>query len=445
MEIKMAKISMVSLGCPKNLVDAEMLLESLKNAGYEITPYENEADVIIVNTCGFIEDAKREAIENILECAKYKEEGALKALIVTGCLAERYRDEIAEQLPEVDAVVGIGRNSEIVEIVKNALDGKKASYYGEKTALDITAPRMVSTPFYTAYIKIAEGCSNHCTYCAIPSIRGPFRSREKEGIIEEARQLAARGVRELVVIAQDTTRYGEDIYGESRLAELLKELCEIDGIEWIRTLYTYPERITDRLLDTVAAEPKLCKYFDIPVQHCNAELLHRMNRRGSRESLTALMSRIREKIPNVTLRTTLITGFPGETEEQFTELCEFVNEVRFDRLGCFAYSPEEGTPAAAFENQVDEQLKADRAENIMNDQLRIVEDKNSQRIGSTVRVLIEGYDNYIKCWFGRSEADVPDIDGKVFFMSDREHSIGDFAEVLVNDTVEYDLLGEEAE
>lgn len=441
----MAKISMVSLGCPKNLVDAEMMLEALKNDGYEITPYENEADVIIVNTCGFIEDAKREAIENILECANYKTEGNLKALVVTGCLAERYRDEIAEQFPEVDAVVGIGKNGNISEIVKKALDGEKGRYYGKKTELDICAPRMVSTPHYTAYIKIAEGCSNCCTYCAIPAIRGRFRSRPVESIVKEAQKLAANGVKELIVIAQDTTRYGEDIYGEQRLPELLSELCGIDGIEWIRTLYTYPDRIDDKLINTVAREPKLCKYFDIPIQHCNETVLRRMNRKGDRKSLTALMEKIRAAIPNVTLRTTLITGFPGETEEQFCELCEFVNEVKFDRLGCFPYSPEEGTPAADYPDQIDDQVKSDRAENIMNDQLRIVNEKNEAKIGSTVKVLVEGYDNYIKCWFGRSEADAPDIDGKVFFMSSKELTVGDFQNVTVNDTIEYDLLGEATE
>ena len=441
----MAKISMVSLGCPKNLVDAEMMLEALKNDGYEITPYENEADVIIVNTCGFIEDAKREAIENILECANYKTEGNLKALVVTGCLAERYRDEIAEQFPEVDAVVGIGKNGNIAEIVKKALDGEKGRYYGKKTELDICAPRMVSTPHYTAYIKIAEGCSNCCTYCAIPAIRGRFRSRPMESIVKEAQKLAANGVKELIVIAQDTTRYGEDLYGEQRLPELLGELCGIDGIEWIRTLYTYPDRIDDKLINTVAREPKLCKYFDIPIQHCNETVLRRMNRKGDRKSLTALMEKIRAAIPNVTLRTTLITGFPGETEEQFCELCEFVNEVKFDRLGCFPYSPEEGTPAADYPDQIDDQVKSDRAENIMNDQLRIVNEKNEAKIGSTVKVLVEGYDNYIKCWFGRSEADAPDIDGKVFFMSSKELTVGDFQNVTVNDTIEYDLLGEATE
>ena len=304
---------------------------------------------------------------------------------------------------------------------------------------------MQSTPFYTAYIKIAEGCDNCCTYCAIPSIRGPFRSRPMESIIEEAKRLAANGVRELTVIAQDTTKYGEDIYGEPKLAALLRELCRIDGLVFIRTLYTYPDRITDELIDTVASEEKLCKYFDIPVQHCNGEILSRMNRNGDRKTLEALFARIRERIPGVTLRTSLITGFPSETEEQFTELCEFVNTVRFERLGCFPYSAEEDTPAAGFDGQIDEQTKSDRAETVMNDQLRIVTENNEKLIGSTVKVLVEGYDDYIKCYFGRSGADAPEIDGKIFFMSEKELFAGDFTDVLINDTIDYDLLGEAAE
>ncbi len=438
----MAKIAMVSLGCPKNLVDGEMLLHSLKSAGHEITPYENEADVIIVNTCGFIEDAKKEAIENILEAARYKEEGNLKALVVTGCLAERYRDDILSEFSEVDAVVGIGKNGDIVKIVENAIKGKRDSYYADKSCLDINAPRLLSTPFYTAYIKIAEGCDNNCTYCAIPLIRGHFFSRKIEDIVSEAKELAQKGVKELVVVAQDTTKYGEDIYGEPKLAALLTELAKTEGIEWIRTLYTYPDKITDELIDTVRDNPKLCKYFDIPIQHCNKKILKRMNRKGDRESLTAVIKKIREKIPNVTLRTTLITGFPGESEEEFSELCEFVNEIKFDRLGCFPYSPEEDTPAASFENQVDEQVKQDRAEIIMNDQLSIATEKNAEKIGTVQKVIIEGYDDYIKCYFGRSEADAPEIDGKVFFLTKEPLSIGDFVSVVINDTLEYDLLGE---
>ena len=441
----MAKISMVSLGCPKNLVDAEMMLSSLKDAGFEITPYESEADAVIINTCGFIGDAKKEAIENILDIAKYKEEGNLKALVVTGCLAERYRDDIMREMPEVDAVVGIGKNSEIVRIVNAALGGEKLCEYGEKEDLCIDAPRLVSTPKYTAYLKIAEGCDNCCTYCAIPAIRGRFRSRTLESVIGEAKALAKNGVKEVILVAQDTTKYGTDIYGRSMLATLMKEIARIEGIEWIRTLYTYPDKITDELIEAVATEDKLCKYFDIPIQHCNKEILQRMNRTGDKQSLLALVNKLRRAIPEVTLRTTLITGFPGESEEQFCELCEFVTEAKFDRLGCFAYSPEEGTPAALMEDQIDEQTKADRAEIIMNDQLRTVIQNNEAKIGSIRRVLVEGYDDYIKCYFGRSEADAPEIDGKVFFLSAEPLEIGSFVKVQINDTIEYDLLGEVAD
>ncbi len=439
------KIGMVSLGCPKNQVDAEMMLQALADAGFIITPDEAEADAIIVNTCGFIEEAKAEAIENILEVARYKKTGRLKALVVTGCLAERYRDDVTEEIPEVDVVVGIGANDRIPRIVADAIEGKRENAYGKKEELNLEAPRMLTTPPYTAYLKLADGCDNCCTYCAIPAIRGRFRSREMAKVVEEARGLAAKGVRELTLVAQDTTRYGEDLCGKSLLPDLLKELAKIDGIRWIRMLYTYPERITDELLEVMANEEKVLPYLDIPIQHCNGEILRRMNRRGDRESLSALLEKIRRRLPGVTLRTTLITGFPGETEEQFCELAEFVKQQRFDRLGCFAYSAEEDTPAASFPDQVAEQVKRDRMELIMNDQLTIVQEKNAEKLGKELEVLIEGYDDYIKCYYGRSAADAPEVDGKVFFLSTRPLVIGDFVKVRVNDTLEYDLLGELAE
>ncbi|HIZ84497.1 MAG TPA: 30S ribosomal protein S12 methylthiotransferase RimO [Firmicutes bacterium] len=439
------KIGMVSLGCPKNQVDAEMMLQALADAGFVITPDEADADAIIVNTCGFIEEAKAEAIENILEVARYKKTGRLKALVVTGCLAERYRDDVTEEIPEVDVVVGIGANDRIPRIVADAIEGKRENAYGKKEELNLEAPRMLTTPPYTAYLKLADGCDNCCTYCAIPAIRGRFRSREMAKVVEEARGLAAKGVRELTLVAQDTTRYGEDLCGKSLLPDLLKELAKIDGIRWIRMLYTYPERITDELLDVMADEEKVLPYLDIPIQHCNGEILRRMNRRGDRESLSALLEKIRRRLPGVTLRTTLITGFPGETEEQFCELAEFVKQQRFDRLGCFAYSAEEDTPAASFPDQVAEQVKRDRMELIMNDQLTIVQEKNAEKLGKELEVLIEGYDDYIKCYYGRSAADAPEVDGKVFFLSTRPLVIGDFVKVRVNDTLEYDLLGELAE
>ncbi len=438
----MYKVSMVSLGCPKNQVDAEMMLHKLKEGGFEISPAEAEADAIIINTCGFIEAAKAEAIENILEAAQYKNEGKLKALIVTGCLAERYRDDVTAEIPEVDVCVGLGSNDNIAQIVKDAIEGKKENAFGEKTDLDLNGERILGGYPFSTYIKIADGCDNCCTYCAIPSIRGKMRSRKIEDIIKEAKALAEKGVTELIVVAQDTTAYGIDIYGEPRLAELLKELCKIEGLHWIRTLYTYPDKITDELLDTIASEEKLVKYLDIPIQHVNGEILKKMNRKGDKESLSALIEKIRAKIPDITLRTTLITGFPSETEEQFCEMAEFVKETRFDRLGCFTYSPEEGTLAAGFDNQIDEQTKTDRMENIMELQMTISAEKNEEKAGSITEVLIEGWDDYIKCYFGRTPFDAPEIDGKIFFMSTKPLKIGEYVKVRVNDCLDYDLLGE---
>lgn len=439
----MYKISMVSLGCPKNQVDAEMMLYSLKQAGYEIGVPESEADAIIVNTCGFIEEAKSEAIENILEAAQYKKEGKCKAVIVTGCLAERYKDDVTAEIPEADVCVGIGSNSDIVNIVKNAIEGKAKNTYGAKELLDLNANRILGGVPFTAYLKIADGCNNCCTYCAIPKIRGRMRSRTVEDCVNEARRLARGGVRELIVVAQDTTAYGSDIYGESKLCELLEQLCDIDGIKWIRTLYTYPERITDELLNLIAAKEKLVKYLDIPIQHVNGDILKRMNRPGNAESLMALVKKIRAKVPQITLRTTLITGFPGESEQQYAELHDFVKQARFDRLGCFTYSAEEGTIAAEYPDQIPEQVKQDRAEHIMETQLDIATQKNQEKIGTEQTVLVEGWDDYIKCYFGRSEADAPDIDGKVFFMAHKPLVTGDFVKVKINDTIEYDLLGEQ--
>lgn len=438
----MYKISMVSLGCPKNQVDAEMMLASLKNGGYEIATEEAEADAIIINTCGFIEDAKKEAIENILEAARYKKTGKCRALIVTGCLAERYRDDVTEEIPEVDVCVGIGSNGRICDIVKNAIEGKKQNCYGEKYELDLNADRILGGYPFSTYLKVADGCDNCCTYCAIPKIRGRMRSRRIEDCVAEAKILAERGVKELIVVAQDTTAYGADIYGKSMLPELLRELCKVEGLHWIRTLYTYPDRITDELLDTVASEEKIVKYFDIPIQHVNGEILKRMNRTGDYNTLSALIDKIRERIPGVTIRTTLITGFPGETEEQFSELARFVKEKRFERLGCFTYSAEEGTVAAEFSDQIDEQTKVDRMENIMELQLTVAAEKNEEKIGSVTEVLIEGWDDYIKCYFGRTPADAPDVDGKIFFMADRPLVLGDFVKVQINDCIDYDLLGE---
>lgn len=438
----MIKVSMVSLGCPKNQVDAEMMLKTLFDEGIEICPEEAEADAIIINTCGFIEEAKKEAIENILEAAKYKKSGKCKALIVTGCLAERYKNDVTEEIPEVDVCVGIGSNKDIAKIVRSAVEDKAENTFGDKFNLDLNGGRILGGYPFSAYLKIADGCDNCCTYCAIPMIRGRMRSRKIEDCVSEAKKLAEGGVKELIVVAQDTTAYGTDIYGKPMLTELLKELVKIDKLHWIRTLYTYPERITDDLLDLMASEKKLLNYLDMPIQHINGEILKRMNRRGDKESINKLIEKIRTKIPDITLRTTLITGFPGETEEQFEELAEFVKATRFDRLGCFTYSAEENTVAAGMPDQVDEQTKVDRMESIMDTQLRISREKNEEKQEKTAEVLIEGYDDYIRCYFGRSEADAPDIDGKVFFISGRPLKIGDFVKVKINDTVEYDLLGE---
>ena len=438
----MYKVAMVSLGCPKNQVDAEKMLSLLVEGGLELTPAEADADAIIINTCGFIEEAKAEAIENILEASKYKVDGNCKALIVTGCLAERYRDDITEEIPEVDVCVGIGSNSQIAEIVKNAVEGNCKNYFGDKDALDLNGDRILGGVPFTAYLKIGDGCDNCCTYCAIPKIRGRMRSRTIEDCVNEAKVLAERGVTELVVVAQDTTAYGTDLYGESKLPELLSELCKIEKLHWIRTLYTYPEKITDKLLDVIAREEKLVKYLDIPIQHINDDILKKMNRKGDKASINAVIDKIRERIPDITIRTTLITGFPSETEEHFTELAEFVKEKRFDRLGCFTYSPEEDTIAAEMPDQVDEQTKRDRCDNIMEMQTDISAQKNEEKIGKTAEVLIEGWDDYIKCYFGRATWDAPEVDGKIFFMADRQLVIGEYVNVIVNDCLDYDLLGE---
>ncbi len=437
------KAGIVSLGCAKNQVDAEMLLFSLKQKGFELVDDPAKADAVIVNTCGFIESAKQESIDEIIELGKLKREGKIKAIIVTGCLAERYQNEITKQLYEVDAAVGIGANSKIADIVLDALGGNKTELFPSKLELPLEGGRIQSTPPYTAYLKIAEGCDNRCTYCAIPLIRGGFRSREPENVIEEAKQLAEKGVRELNVIAQDTTRYGEDLFGKPYLAKLLKELCKIEKLRWIRVLYCYPERVTDELIDVMANEEKIVKYIDLPLQHCNAEILKSMNRRGSRESLTALLNKIRSRIPGVVLRTTFISGFPGETEEQFEELCEFAKEIEFDRLGCFPYSQEEDTPAAAFPNQLDEETKQNRADIIMEQQQLIMTRRCEKLVGTTVEVLVEGFDRIAGCWYGRTYADAPEVDGCVFFTTDgKKPSIGSFVNVKITDTMGIDPVGE---
>lgn len=436
------KVGMVSLGCSKNLVDSERMLYKLKKHGYKLVTEPGLADIAVVNTCGFIQSAKEEAIETILELAKLKEDGSLRKIVITGCLTERYREEAAELFPEADAVIGIGNNKDIVDVLDHVLANERYIDFAPKLDAELTGERIISTLPFFSYLKIAEGCSNCCAYCAIPQIRGKFRSVPMEDVLSEARWLAENGVTELVVIAQDTTRYGEDIYGKSKLPELLSELCKIDGFKWIRTLYCYPEKITDELLDVIASEEKLVKYLEIPIQHCDGELLSSMNRWGSEEELETLFSRIREKIPGIILRTTLITGFPGETEEKFNRLAEFVQRVRFDRLGCFAYSREDGTRAAEFPDQIDAETAAHRADIIMEQQTLISCEKNAELFDKELEAVVEGFDRFGECWFGRTRADAPDIDGKVFFTSENHLEIGDYVRIRITDTLDYDLIGE---
>ena len=438
------RVGMASLGCPKNQVDAELMLSKLQHKGYKLVGDTGNCDVVIVNTCGFIQSAKEEAIENIIEFINLKNESKIKAIIVTGCLAERYREQILEEMPEVDAVVGIGSNDKICDVVQSALAGKKVQKYGAKEDLVICGDRVLTTLPYYAYLKIAEGCDNCCSYCAIPKIRGRFRSRPMQEVIEEAKWLSGEGVKELILVAQDTTRYGEDLYGTYSLAKLLRELCKIDGFKWIRTLYCYPDKITDELLDVIATEEKVVPYIDMPLQHCNDEILKAMNRPMNKADTMALIQKIRAKVPGITLRTTLIAGFPGETEEQFAELMDFVKEVKFERLGCFAYSEEEGTRAAAMPNQVPEEVRAHRADLIMEEQMTIMMADNEKQLGKDIEVVLEGVDKLADCYFGRSAADAPDIDGKIFFTSEQKsHVMGDFVTVHVNEVCEYDLVGEE--
>lgn len=436
------KVGMVSLGCSKNLVDSERMLYKLKSRGYQLVTEPGLADVAVVNTCGFIKSAKEEAIETILELGKLKEDGSLKKIIITGCLTERYKEEAAELFPEADAVIGIGNNKDIVDVLDHVLAGEKYVNFAPKLDAELTGERIISTlPFFT-YLKAAEGCSNCCTYCAIPMIRGKFRSVPMEELVKEAEFLAENGVTELVVIAQDTSRYGEDIYGESKLPELLKRLCRIDGLKWIRTLYCYPERITDELLETIAGEEKLVKYLEIPIQHCDGDILNRMNRWGDEEKLEALFDHIREKVPGIILRTTLITGFPGETEEQFEKLAEFVKRVRFDRLGCFAYSREEGTKSYDFPDQIDEETAARRADIIMEQQMLISAENNEKLMDCELEAVVEGFDRFGECWFGRTAIDAPDIDGKVFFTSEKPLEIGEYVKIRITESLDYDLIGE---
>lgn len=437
------KVGMISLGCPKNQVDGEALLAKLAQAGYQIVNEIENSDVMIVNTCGFIEDAKREAIDTILEVAQYKEAGLISAIVVTGCLAERYQDEILKEMPEVDAVIGIGANSDIVKVCDKALCGIKTSNFPNKCYLPLDGERMLSTPPHWAYLKIAEGCDNRCAYCAIPGIRGNFRSRTIESVVDEAKSLVNRGVKEIILVAQDTTKYGQDLYGEYSLDKLLKELVKIDGLEWIRLFYCYPQRITDSLIDVIANEDKVCKYIDIPLQHSDATVLKNMNRVGDGNDYRVLLNKMREAIPGLALRTTFMVGFPGETDEQFENLCKFVKDMKFDKMGCFTFSPEEDTPAFDMKNQIDEDVKKRRQEVLMNAQFFITEASNKSRVGNVYKVIVDSFAD--GKYTGRSYMDSPEIDSGIIFTSNKKLNIGDFVDVKITDFDGYDLIGEHYE
>ncbi len=439
----MYKVGMISLGCPKNQVDAERMLAQLDKKGFEIADCYDGVDAVIINTCGFIDAAKQEAIENILEMAQLKEDGLVKKIIVTGCLAQRYKEEILKEIPETDAIIGIGANGNIADIAQKVIEGEKIFEMPDNSELPLVGERLLTTPEHWSYLKIADGCSNRCTYCAIPSIRGDFRSVEFETLVEEAKALAAAGTKELILIAQDITSYGIDLYGKLRLPELLDALCEIDGIEWIRMLYCYPDKITDELIETMARQPKVLHYIDLPLQHADDGILKAMNRRGDSTHIRSVISKIREAMPDAVIRTTFIVGFPGEGEKEFENLAEFVNEIEFDRLGCFSFSPQEGTPAYDFENQVEEDVKLRRGEIIMQDQLEIVTVKNHERIGKIYRVIVEDYDGYSDSYSGRTYMDAPEIDGMISFTTDNHYEVGEFAEVEIIGMNDYDLIGKD--
>ena len=441
----MKKVSIASLGCSKNLVDAEQMLGILEDNGFEIAESEEDADIMIVNTCAFIDSAKQESIDCILEHARYKENNKDRILVVTGCMSQRYKEAVKAELPEVDIVVGTNEYAHIAEILKNYDSKKQNIYCCDDYMSDEGLRRITTTPSYMAYLKIAEGCDNHCTYCVIPSIRGRYRSRRIEDVVDEAKNLVENGARELIIIAQDTTRYGIDLYGEYKLPELLDELCKIEKLRWIRLHYLYPELLTDRLIEKVAKNDKICNYFDIPIQHCNDKILKLMGRRTNKNQLTSLVKKIRSKVPDAVIRTTLIVGFPGETEEQFEELRDFVTEMEFDKLGAFAYSQEEGTPAANMGGQIEEGEKLRRQETIMVDQAAVSEELNKARVGKSIEVLVEGYDAIIKLYYGRTYGDSEEIDGKVFFTSSKKINPGEFVVVKIDDYTEYDLYGQKEE
>ncbi len=435
------KIGFVSLGCSKNQLDTEVMLHELMSAGYEITPEETEADIVIINTCAFIESAKKESIDNIIDIGWLKEHNNLKGIIVTGCLAERYRDEIFTELPEVDAVLGVGSIHNIVTAVKNVEKGVKYSSYEKNDCVKLGGDRVLTTPEYAAYLKIGEGCDNRCTYCAIPLIRGKFRSRPMEDLVAEAKQLDELGVKELSIIAQDITRYGIELYGSYKLAELIHRITEETNIPWIRLLYCYPDKITDELVAEIRDNDRVVKYIDLPLQHISDSVLKRMNRHGDGKMIRDVIAKLRREVPGIVIRTTFIVGFPGETDEDFDELSRFVDEAKFDRMGAFTYSREEGTPAYDFDDQIDEQVKQDRADILMKQQMAISEARNETLVGKTLKVLCEDFDPVSESYYGRSYMDAPDIDGKIFFSSAKKLESGTFVNVHIDSAEDYDLVG----
>ena len=439
----MTKVAFISLGCSKNLVDTEVMLHNLHKAGFEVTFSPEEAEIVIINTCGFIESAKQEAIDNILDANELKTWGKCKHLIATGCLVERYRDEVMKELPELDAIVGVGSLEDIAEACEAVLRGEKYTSFKDKNTSPLGGGRILTTAPHTAYLKIAEGCDNRCTYCAIPLIRGKLRSRTIEDIVHEAKELDRAGVKEVNLIAQDTSRYGLDLYGEYKLATLVREICANTSIPWIRLLYCYPDKITDELIEEFRTNDRLVKYMDIPVQHISDSVLTRMNRHGGKSLIIDTVRKLRERVPSITLRTTAMVGFPGETEEDFEELCQFVKDTRFDRFGAFTYSPEEDTEAALMPDQIDEQVKQDRYDVLMQTQLTVAEDLNNAKIGKEITVITDGYDTVAEVYYGRSEADAPDVDGKVYFRAEKgKYTFGDFVKVKIDEALDYDLIGD---
>ena len=437
----MANIGFISLGCAKNQVDCERMMYRVQEAGHDVLADVVGADVVVINTCGFIDSAKAEAIDFILRMGQLKEQGIIGKILVTGCLSQRYQQEILQELPEVDGVLGTGSYTEVVPAIEALLQGKGVSDFGSIDAPEEEAGRILTTPEHYAYIKIAEGCDNRCAYCIIPYLRGKFRSRQMDDVLYEARVLAAGGVKELLVVAQDTSRYGTDLPGHKRLLpQLLRELCQIEGLEWIRVHYTYPDEIDDELIDVIASEPKIVKYLDIPIQHCNSKILKLMNRRGDREYLDTLFSKLRSRIPGLVLRTSVITGLPGEGEEEFAELCEFLKEQKLERVGAFPFSPEEGTPAAEMEF-VDSEIAQMRAQQVETIQSRIMDDYNAGMVGRTVTVLVDGYDEELEQYYGRTYADSPEIDSRVWLAADEPLKEGIFVEVCIDSVVDGELSG----